>query len=149
MMLYSSTSDIILKCFYEVYNRLGYGFLETVYKNALFQELTNNGLKCELEKGIHVFYKEYIVGEYYADIVVENNIILELKTIEAIGPAQEAQLINYLKATGIELGFLLNFGPKAEFRRKIMTKPYVKDNRKDKDLGNDNDIDSKGPRHCN
>ena len=142
-MLYSSKSDIIIRSFYEVYNKLGYGFLESVYKNALFLELTSNGLKCEKEKEIHVYYKECIVGEYYADIVVDDSIILELKTIEELGPMQEAQLINYLKGTGIELGFLLNFGPKAEFRRKVMTHKF---NRSKAYINDGDDIDYGDPK---
>ena len=123
-MIQGSLTNVIINAFYEVYNKLGYGFLEKVYRNALYFELKDRGLKCELEKRIIVNYKYYEVGDYYADIVVEDSIILELKSIENLGPAQEAQLINYLRSTNIEVGLLLNFGPKAEFRRKIMSNIY-------------------------
>jgi GxxExxY protein len=120
-MLYQDLSDKIIKCFYEVYNILGYGFLEKVYENALYNELKNFGLNSERQKKIDVFYKDNLVGEYYADIIVEDKIILELKAAEAICEEHEFQLINYLKATKIEVGLLLNFGKKPEIRRKIFT----------------------------
>ena len=120
-MLYQDLSDKIIKCFYEVYNILGYGFLEKVYESALFNELKISGLNCERQKKIDVYYKATLIGEYYADIIVEDKIILELKAAEAICEEHEFQLINYLKATNIEVGLLLNFGKKPEIRRKIFT----------------------------
>jgi GxxExxY protein len=120
-MLYKETTDKIIKCFFEVYNILGYGFLEKVYENALYDELIRSGLNCERQKKIQVFYKNNQVGEYYADILVENKIILELKAAEAICEEHEFQLINYLKATDLEIGLLLNFGKKPEIKRKIFT----------------------------
>jgi GxxExxY protein len=107
--------------FYEVYNILGYGFLEKVYESALYNELKIFGLHCERQKKIAVYYKNTLIGEYYADIIVEDKIILELKAAEAICEEHEFQLINYLKATNIEVGLLLNFGKKPEIRRKIFT----------------------------
>jgi GxxExxY protein len=120
-MLYQDLSDKIIKCFYEVYNILGYGFLEKVYESALFNELKISGLNCERQKKIDVYYKATLVGEYYADIIVEDKIILELKASEAICEEHEFQLINYLKATNVEVGLLLNFGKKPEIKRKIFT----------------------------
>lgn len=120
-MLYQDLSDKIIKCFYEVYNILGYGFLEKVYESALFNELKISGLNCERQKKIDVYYKATLIGEYYADIIVEDKIILELKAAEAICEEHEFQLINYLKATNVEVGLLLNFGKKPEIRRKIFT----------------------------
>lgn len=111
--------DTILEEFYRVYNDLGYGFLERVYKNALYFALIDRGLKCETEKRINVYHDGRIVGDYFADIIVEDSIILELKTCEELNPAHEAQLINYLKATKIEVGYLLNFGRKPKFSRKV------------------------------
>ena len=111
--------DIILTQFYRVYNDLGYGFLERVYQNALYFALTNEGLKCEVEKPIKVYHDGHVVGDYRADLLVEDCVILELKACEDINPAHEAQLINYLKATEIEVGYLLNFGKKAKFSRKV------------------------------
>ena len=120
-MLHQQITDKIIKCFYEVYNILGYGFLEKVYENALYNELILSNLRCERQKKIEVFYKESQVGEYYADILVENKIILELKVAEAICEEHEFQLINYLKATNLEVGLLLNFGKKPGIKRKIFT----------------------------
>ena len=111
--------DIILTQFYRVYNDLGYGFLERVYQNALYFALTSEGLKCEVEKPIKVFHDGHVVGDYRADLLVDDCVILELKACEEINPAHEAQLINYLKATEIEVGYLLNFGKKAKFSRKV------------------------------
>lgn len=119
--LLKDKTEKIIKCFYETYNVLGYGFLEKVYENALLKELKVNGFECESQKKISVKYKGDKVGEYYADILVDNEIILELKATETLCEEHEYQLINYLKATNIELGLLLNFGKKPEIRRKIFT----------------------------
>lgn len=109
----------IIGGFYAVYNSLGYGFLERVYENALMIELRSRGLEPEQQKPITVYYRGEPVGEYFADIVVANMVIVELKAIQELGKAHEAQLLNYLKATTIEVGLLLNFGPKPEVRRKL------------------------------
>lgn len=113
--------DIVLKQFYRVYNDLGYGFLERVYQNALYFALVEQGLKCETENPIKVYHDGHVVGDYRADILVEDCVILELKACEELNPAHEAQLINYLKATEIEVGYLLNFGKKAKFSRKVFS----------------------------
>jgi GxxExxY protein len=120
-LLHKNITDIILKSYYKVYNNLGYGFLEKVYENALLYELRNQGLNCEKQKPIKVYYEQIQVGEYYADIIVNECIILELKAAESIAEEHEFQLINYLKATEIEIGLLLNFGKNPEFKRKIFT----------------------------
>ena len=120
-LLHKDITDKIIKCFYEVYNILGYGFLEKVYESSLYNELISCGLSCERQNKIDVFYKEKLVGEYYADIIAEEKVIIELKAAEAISEEHEFQLINYLKATNIEVGLLLNFGKKPEIRRKIFT----------------------------
>jgi len=109
----------ILSQFYRIYNDLGYGFLERVYQNALYFALIDEGLKCETEKSIKVYHNGRVVGDYKADILVENCVILELKACEDLNPAHEAQLINYLRATEIEVGYLLNFGKSAKFARKV------------------------------
>ena len=121
MFLYKELSSKIIRCFYNVYNDLGFGFLEKVYENALLLELRNFKLDCENQKPIKVKYNGIDVGEYFADVIVENKIIVELKASESICVEHELQLINYLKATEIEIGLLLNFGKKPEFRRKIFT----------------------------
>lgn len=118
-ILQKDLTSSILKIFYNVYNELGYGFLERVYQNALFYELGASGFNVEAQKKIKVYYKEIEVGEYYADIVVNNLVILELKASEHMAEAYEFQLINYLKSTDIEVGLLLNFGKKPEFIRKV------------------------------
>lgn len=123
--LFKDKTEKIIKCFYEVYNTLGYGFLEKVYENALYKELILNGFKCEKQKKIEVFYKGDEVGEYFADILIDEKIILELKAAESLCEEHEYQLINYLKATNIEIGLLLNFGKKPEIRRKIFTNDRI------------------------
>ncbi|MFA6924020.1 MAG: GxxExxY protein [Bacteroidales bacterium] len=119
--LHKDLTDKIIKCFYEVYNELGYGFLEKVYENAMIIELQANRLICEKQKPIKVFYKEIGIGDYFADIIVNDKIIIELKAAEVLIQEHELQLINYLKATDKEIGLLLNFGKKPEIRRKIFT----------------------------
>lgn len=114
-------SSTILKCFYKVYNTLGYGFLEKVYENALMLELSENGIYAQKQKSITVYYNEIPVGNYFADIIIEDTIILELKAAEFLVEEHEFQLINYLKATEIEIGLLLNFGKKPQFKRKIFS----------------------------
>ena len=118
-LLHKELTDQILKAFYDVYNELGYGFLEKVYQNALYLELKSRGFQVEAQKQIKVYYKNVAVGEYYADLIVNDLIILELKATEVIVKEFEFQLINYLRATEIEVGLLLNFGAKPEFRRRI------------------------------
>lgn len=117
--LYSEITDKIIREAYHVYNTLGYGFLEKVYENSMMKKLEDCGLKAEQQKPIKVIFENKIVGEYFADIIVENKIIIELKAIESLNPTHEIQLLNYLKATNIEVGLLINFGKKIEIRRKV------------------------------
>ena len=119
--LFKKETDEIIAAFYEVYNSLGYGFLERVYQNALYQELMRRGFKCEAQHKIKVYFKGHEVGEYFADLLVNGHIILELKAVDSICNEHELQLINYLKATEIEVGLLLNFGEKPQVRRKLFT----------------------------
>lgn len=116
---YKEITDRILKGFFEVYNELGDGFLESVYENALYIVLTGYGLSVERQKDISVFFRGNVIGDFKADLIVERNVIIELKAIRTLDPAHEAQLINYLKATNIEVGLLLNFGRKPEFKRFV------------------------------
>ncbi|UQD57041.1 GxxExxY protein [Flavobacterium sp. K5-23] len=118
-ILHRELTQSILKHFFDVYNALGYGFLERVCQNALFYELKENGFKVEAQKKIKVFYKEIEVGEYFADIIVNDLIILELKAQDVLVEENEFQVINYLKSTQCKVGLLLNFGKKPEFIRKI------------------------------
>jgi GxxExxY protein len=109
---------------FEVSRILGPGFLEKVYQNALLIELKKRGLKVQNEVPINVFYKEEVVGQYIADILVEERVIVELKTVEKLDKVHEAQLLNYLKATGIRVGLLVNFkSRKAEIKRMVRNLP--------------------------
>ncbi len=118
---YSEITEKIIKAFYKVYNTLGYGFLEKVYENALLIELLEIGLSVEKQMKIKVYYIDQEVGVYYADLIVEECVIVELKAADSLCEEHEFQLINYLKATEIEVGLLLNFGKKPEFKRKVFT----------------------------
>ena len=118
---YQDVTDKILRIYYRVYNELGYGFLEKVYHNALIIELAANGLLYESKKKLVVHYSGIEVGEYYPDIIVNQVVIIEIKASEMLVYENECQLINYLRATNIEIGLLLNFGKKPEFRRKYFT----------------------------
>jgi GxxExxY protein len=120
-MIHQETTSEIINCFYRVYNTLGFGFLEKVYENAFYQELKRQGLSCQKQVPITVLYQGLPVGDYYADIIVEDKIILELKAAETLVEEHELQLINYLKATRIEICLLLNFGKEPQIRRKIFT----------------------------
>jgi GxxExxY protein len=120
-MLYKELTSEIINTFYTVYNELGYGFLEKVFECAIIHELEKRGIKASQQLPIKVFYDGIVVGSYYADLVVEEKVIVELKTAENISKVHQAQLLNYLKATAIKVGLLLNFGPKPTFKRMIFT----------------------------
>lgn len=131
---HSDITEKIIKCFYKVYNTLGYGFLEKVYENAMFLELRSLGLSVEKQRQIKVYYENQKVGEYYADLIISESVIVELKAAEALCEEHEFQLINYLKATEIEVGLLLNFGKSPRFKRKIFSNELTKKrNMDDKD----------------
>jgi len=120
-LLHKEITDQILKAFCKVYNTLGYGFLEKVYESALAIELRQMGLQVDRQVPLKVYYGQHVIGEYFADLVVENKVILELKATETIVQANINQLQNYLKATEIEVGMLLNFAHKPEFKRKVFS----------------------------
>ena len=124
--LHQNLTEKIIRAYYNVYNELGYGFLEKVYENAFMIELKSLGLNCEKQKPISVSFKGYNVGEYFADIIVENKVIIELKAAEGLVEEHEAQLLNYLRATEIEVGLLFNFGKKPQFKRQIFENIYKK-----------------------
>ncbi len=119
MLKYKEITDLIIKAFYEVYNEMGFGFLESVYEKALFIVLSQYGLQVEKQREIKVYFRDDVIGDFRADLIVENKVILELKAVNKIAPIHEAQLINYLKATKIEVGLVLNFGSKPEFIRRV------------------------------
>ena len=118
--LHSDITAVIIKAYYNVYNTLGFGFLERVYENAMIIELKKLGLSGEKQKQIDVYYDNEKVGLYFADIVIDNKIIVELKATEMISAEHEIQLVNYLKATDLEVGLLLNFGRQPEYKRKVL-----------------------------
>ena len=111
-------TEKIINVFYSVYNKLGYGFLEKVYENAMMIEFKREGILAISQSPIKVFYEGDVIGEYYADILVDNKVIIEIKAAKRLVEENEAQLLNYLKATDIEVGLLLNFGTEPEVKRK-------------------------------
>jgi GxxExxY protein len=122
--LHQNLTEKIIKAFYNVYNALGFGFLEKVYENAMMIELQSMNLRCDKQQQLDVFFKNQKVGEYYADIIVEGKVILELKAAETLIPEHQAQLLNYLKATEIEVGLLLNFGKIPQIKREIFQNQF-------------------------
>lgn len=117
---YSELTDTVIGVFYDVYNELGFGFLESVYRNALRLALVEKGLHVEPEVATSVFFHGVSVGDFRADLVVNQVLLLELKTAEKIVRAHEAQVLNYLRATTLELGLILNFGPQPQVRRLLL-----------------------------
>lgn len=119
MYKHQELTQKIIKAAQNVHNTLGYGFLEKVYHNAMVLELRKTGIEVVSEKPITVYYDSQVVGDYIADIVVADKVILEIKAVQAVNTVHEAQLVNYLKATNIDVGLLLNFGKSLEIKRKI------------------------------
>jgi GxxExxY protein len=118
-MKHGDVTERIISACYQVYNTLGHGFLEKVYENAMVIELRKRGVCVEPQARLDVLYDGILVGEYFADLLVDGVVIVELKAAEALAREHHAQVINYLKASRIEVGLLLNFGPKPEFKRKV------------------------------
>ena len=116
---HEALTEKIIKSFFKVYNKLGYGFLEKVYENALAYELRQQNLDVTQQVPITVFYDDVEVGRYVADMIVNDLVILEIKSAEKIIKAHQAQLLNYLRSTNVEVGLVLNFGPKPEISRKV------------------------------
>ena len=116
---YQELTEKIIAVFYKVYNNLGYGFLEKVYENAMMLDFNKEQIPAVSQYPIKVLYEGEIVGEYFADILVDNKVIVEIKAVRNLASENEAQLLNYLKATDKEVGLLLNFGPEPEIKRKV------------------------------
>ncbi|MGR3303219.1 MAG: GxxExxY protein [Candidatus Scalindua sp.] len=116
---YKELTERIIEIFYKVYNKLGYGFLEKVYEKAMMKEFKKEDIPAVSQSAIKVVYEDEIIGEYFADILVDNKVIVEIKAAKSLVIENEAQLLNYLKATDIEIGLLLNFGPKPDFKLKV------------------------------
>jgi GxxExxY protein len=120
-LIHKDITDRIINAFYTVYNTLGWGFLERVYENAVAIELQNMGFAIERQRPLKIYYRQHLIGEYFADIVVEQKVIVELKAVETVHQTHIDQLQNYLRATQIEVGLLLNFGRRPEFKRRVFT----------------------------
>jgi len=123
-MKHEELTEKIIGVFYRVYNELGYGFLEKVYERALAFEFKKEGLVFERQVPIKVLYKGEVMGDYVADFIVDGKVIVEVKALQEVGGAEGAQLLNYLRATGNSVGLLLNFGRKAEVKRKVYEKDW-------------------------
>jgi GxxExxY protein len=120
-LLEADLTYAVRKCIFAVHNGLGPGFLEKVYENALAFEFQNSGIEFERQKSLQVIYKNQIVGDYIADMVVSQKILIEIKAIKSLAAEHSAQIINYLKATGLRLGLLVNFGGiRAEIKRFVL-----------------------------
>lgn len=118
----------IIGCAYRVYNTMGFGFLESVYEKCMTIELAKVGLEVKEQHPITVLYEGHVVGEFFADLWVKEAVIVELKSVRAIASAHETQLVNYLKATGKDVGLLINFGEaKVEVKRKVRELPHADD----------------------
>ena len=113
------TSEIIGAA-HAVHNKLGYGFLEKIYHNSLFIELKKKGYQVEFEKPVQVHYENQVVGEFFADLLVENKVVVEVKAVDRYASLFEAQLLNYLKATGLDVGLIINFGPSVQVKRMVL-----------------------------
>ncbi len=123
-MQHQEITERIIGCAYSVYNKMGYGFLESVYEKCFIIELKKTGLKVEAQYPISVFYDKEVVGEFIADLVVEDEVIVELKSVRRVVKAHEVQLVNYLVATKKDVGLIINFGEtKVEIKRKVRELP--------------------------
>ena len=119
--IHSDITEKIIKEAYYVYNILGYGFLEKVYEKAMFKRLNDLNINIKKQEPINVYFEQELVGEYFADLIVENKVIVELKAASALNNKHEVQLVNYLRATEIEVGLLINFGEKLKIIRRVFS----------------------------
>lgn len=124
-LLFEETTREIIGSFYTVYNRLGHGFLESVYQKSMIVELNKRGLSCASEVLLPVSYDGVRVGDFRADLIVEGKIIVETKTVTALRAKHDFQIINYLKASNLQIGLVLNFGPEPNYQRFIQSNPNV------------------------
>ena len=121
-MEYEELTHKIIGCAYKVFNELGFGFLESIYKKAMIIELAKNNLKVEAEKPLKVYYDNQVVGDFYIDLFIEDRVIVELKSIETLAKQHEVQLVNYLQGMQKDIGLLINFGPSGvDVKRKFKT----------------------------
>jgi GxxExxY protein len=126
MLKHAEITEGIIGVFYNVYNELGYGFLESVYETCMAIGLTEAGFQVQRQRPISVWFRERRVGEFFADLVVNEQVIIELKSTHTLDRAHEAQLLHYLKATDVEVGILLNFGDRPQFKRLLFDNPRKK-----------------------
>ena len=117
---YKELTSEIINAAHTVHNKLGYGFLEKVYHKSLFIELSKRSCKVEMQKPIDVRYDNQVVGEFFTDLLVENKVVVEIKAVDKYNSAFEAQLLNYLKFSGLEVGLIINFGPSVEVKRTVL-----------------------------
>jgi GxxExxY protein len=120
-LVHQEITRVALITFFEVYNELGMGFLESIYRTALARALGERGLHVDVEVPIDVFFRHAVIGRCYADIVVENRVIIEVKAVRALASDHQSQLLHYLRATAMEVGLLLNFGPTPQYKRLIFS----------------------------
>jgi len=120
-LLHGALTNQIIGAFFDVYNDLGHGYVELVYRRAIVVALRERGVPIEIERALTIHYHGMVVGEYRADLIVDEKVIVECKVASRVAPAHETQLLNYLKATRINVGLILNFGPEATFRRMLMS----------------------------
>jgi len=118
---HTDLTEKIIGCAYQVYNALGAGFIEEIYENALMIELKNAALTAQQQYPVKVYYQGILIGDYVADIIVEDKVIVELKAVSQLTKAHEVQLVNYLKATKLEVGLLINFGDQISIKRKVLS----------------------------
>ena len=121
MYLHSETTEQIIKAYFHVYKKLGFGFIEKIYENSLAITLRKRGFEVQQQEPVAVYFEGELVGEYNADLIVNRKVIVELKSVETFHNRHEVQLLNYLRATPIEVGLLMNFGEKPAFKRRIFT----------------------------
>ncbi|MHB1095189.1 MAG: GxxExxY protein [Gemmatimonadaceae bacterium] len=121
-LLEAATTRKIIGAFYHVYNQLGFGFSESVYQRAMARVLKRTGSHVDREYPAVVVFEDEVVGEFRLDLVVDARIVVEMKAVEHLHPAHESQLLNYLRASGLSVGLLLNFGPRATYRRLVVTR---------------------------
>jgi GxxExxY protein len=117
--LHAELTDKIISCAYDVHNQLGFGFSEKVYENAMMIKIAQKNLAAVQQTPVNVFFENQLVGEYFPDLLIEKKVIVELKAVSTLSKAHEAQLVNYLKATGIKVGLLVNFGEKLKIVRRV------------------------------
>jgi GxxExxY protein len=121
--LHAGLTGRVIGAFYDVYNELGHGFLESVYQSAMEVALREAGLLVGRQVSVPVWFRRHVVGDYIADLLVDNAVLVELKAVRTLERSHEAQLLNYLKATPIEIGLLLNFGPRPQVKRLVFDNP--------------------------